>query len=310
MNFLRASAFQLVIVIAGLCQVPVALSTTLTSRMLQQNFNYEEIEAETMLSSTAKNQPVTFTATFTNLWTEARHPFGFPSSNGHWSPMVFASHSDAYSMWCEDCIATDGVEFIAETGGTSTLINEISVEQRKNNVLDQKTASGSGIPVDFEEESSTNGRLCVDEDHSLVSAISMIAPSPDWISGLYNLRLFRENSNGDDMWYSKFKVNVYAWDAGTEEGNAYSGGNPATNPKEGMTPFMAGNMDEVFVSENGAQILPVGIITFEIGENTPECTPADSTTMFVVRVRSEGAFTLRSTNCEEWVTSPDRKSVV
>lgn len=234
--------------------------------------------------------------------------------------MVIASHSDAYSMWCDGCTATSGLESIAETGGTSTLRNEISAEQGEKIVLDQKTAPGLGTPVGFRDESSPDGSLCVDEDHPLVSAISMIAPSPDWFSGLYNLPLWKENSDGDDVWYNKFQAYVYAWDAGTEEGDSYSLGNAATSPKEGMLPFMAGNTaDEVFVSENSSgdlHVLPVGIITFELQESTPECTSmsdastfalVDTAQSFVVRIRRKGAPMLKIASCKGWVSKRPNK---
>ena len=79
-------------------------------------------------------------------------------------------------MWCNNCIASDGVELIAETGGTSILLAEISNEQNKKSVLDQQTAPGSGTPVRDEQEVSPGGSLCVDQEHPLVSSISMIAP--------------------------------------------------------------------------------------------------------------------------------------
>ena len=115
------------------------------------------------------------------------------------------------------------------------------------------------------------------------------------------------------MWYSKFQAYVYAWDAGTEEGDSYSFSNSATNPKQGMSPFMAGNSkNAVFVSEknNGnLQVLPVGIITFELQGSTSECTamstvsnpaPADTTSVFYVRIRRRGGKKqLVGTNCDK-----------
>lgn len=140
------------------------------------NFNYDVIQSKTSLSSTPKSQPVTFAATFTNLWTKGRHPFRFPSNNAHWSPMVFVSHSHEYNLWCNGCTASSGVESIAETGSPQILHSEISVKQGMNIALDQKTAPGMGTPVDRLDKTSPSGNLCVDEDHSLVSSISMIAP--------------------------------------------------------------------------------------------------------------------------------------
>ena len=170
MFFLQAFA-RLLFVASGLGGYRVS-----ADRELIQSYNYQIIESESTLSNVPKNRPVGYTATFTNLWTSDRHPYEFPSSNAHWSKIVYASHSGAYSMWCADCIASGGVELIAEQGGTSTLINELSAKQ-PTEVLDQKVAPGSTNPVGLGDASSLmGGKLCVDGDHPLVSAISMIAP--------------------------------------------------------------------------------------------------------------------------------------
>ena len=84
------------------------------------NFNYEVIPEETMMGTHMANDPASFSVEWRNLWTEERHPFSYPNGrNPHWSNIVLASHSESYSMWCNDCIATDGIERISEVGGTS-----------------------------------------------------------------------------------------------------------------------------------------------------------------------------------------------
>ena len=51
---------------------------------------------------------------------QERHPFRYPEGrNPHWSSIVVAAHSESYSMWCDDCIASDGVEVLAEAGSTN-----------------------------------------------------------------------------------------------------------------------------------------------------------------------------------------------
>lgn len=141
----------------------------------QDNFNFELISSSS--SGMSKDRPVAFTASFENLWVKGRHPFRYPSGSEHWSPFVFATHSSDYVMWEDGGMASSGIEVIAETGGTGILQNEIRAQQDENFVLSYDTTSM--IPDPFEGASVTtspNG-LCVDEDHPLVSSISMIAPS-------------------------------------------------------------------------------------------------------------------------------------
>jgi len=72
----------------------------------------------------------------------------------------------------------------------------------------------------------------------------------------------------------KIELNVYAWDAGTEEGSGYSLDNIETDPPEGISPFMAGETaDAVFVSvgSGGLQVMPVATLTFELQESSKKC---------------------------------------
>lgn len=223
-------------------------SSTDRRALQQNNFNFETIDSA--LSDTPKSRPVAFAATFTNAWSGVRHPFRYPAGRAHWSPVVFASHSDAYSMWGEGRVATDGVERIAEEGSTFTLDDELDALEGRKIVLDHEIAPASATPVRLGDESSLAGEtLCFDERHPLASAISMIAPSPDWFSGLYGLKMWERNADGDEVWYDRFEAYVYAWDAGTEEGDSFSLNNNPTDPKEGMFPFTAGTEENaLFVS--------------------------------------------------------------
>ena len=50
---------------------------------------------------------------FSSLWTKERHPDDYPS-NAHFSPLVFASHSEKYQMWANGALASPGVKEVAE----------------------------------------------------------------------------------------------------------------------------------------------------------------------------------------------------
>ena len=55
---------------------------------------------------------------FYGNWTAATHPNAFPSTpiNGFFSPLVGASHEDAYTMWDAGMLASAGIKAVAETG--------------------------------------------------------------------------------------------------------------------------------------------------------------------------------------------------
>mmetsp|Transcript_27975 Transcript_27975/g.37183 ORF Transcript_27975/g.37183 Transcript_27975/m.37183 type:complete len:263 (-) Transcript_27975:845-1633(-) len=243
-----------------------ALAQSLRRSLMGQQYNYQVVgDPET--SNIKRNKPVGYSITFTNHWTEKNHPYNYPSKDPHWSDFVYASHSRNYEMWRDRRVASKGIENIAEEGVTKDLVSEINSEIKEETVLDQ--VMGAWIRKATEgATSSPKEDLCVDKSHPFVSGIGMLAPSPDWFSGVYKLRLFDRETR---FWYQKIEVNVYAWDAGTEGGNDYSFKNDPKN--ENISPFKAGSTeDAVFVSvdkdNNNLQVLPVGTLTFELQESS------------------------------------------
>ena len=53
--------------------------------------------------------------TFDALWSQATHPFRFPT-NAHFSQIIGASHNSSYRMWGAGIMASDGVKVMAERG--------------------------------------------------------------------------------------------------------------------------------------------------------------------------------------------------
>jgi hypothetical protein len=60
----------------------------------------------------------------------------------------------------------------------------------------------------------------------MLTLVSMIGPSPDWFVGVSRLSLL---SGG--QWRTQHSVNLYPYDAGTENGEEFSLSNPATSPQ-------------------------------------------------------------------------------
>jgi len=216
---------------------------------------------------------VGYSITFSNRWTAQNHPFRYPSSDPHYSQFFWASHSSDYVMWENGGTATRGIENVAEIGSIGTLRNEVQEQQNMGNVLDDVVGSTIGTAFGG-ARSISNEDLCVDASHPYVSGLGMIAPSPDWFSGAYNVPLWDEETM---TWYRRVTVNVYAWDAGTEDGDDYRFNNPATSGGV-ISAFMAGDTkNAVFVSEDGSgglRVLRVGVLTFELQESSAKCASA------------------------------------
>lgn len=73
----------------------------------------------------------------------------------------------------------------------------------------------------------------VDRLHPMISAASMFGPSPDWVVGVSKLNLCRK----DCTWTKSEIIDLYPWDAGTDNGISYMSPNSETKPREKMKPI-------------------------------------------------------------------------
>jgi hypothetical protein len=114
---------------------------------------------------------------------------------------------------------------MAETGGTSTLIGEV------NAAIAQGTASTtilggslSGLP------NSTRHLFSINASHSLVTLVTMVAPSPDWFLGVHGLPLLTPEG-----WRRRVVVDLWPYDAGTDSGSNFVSPDADTDPADPIT---------------------------------------------------------------------------
>ena len=165
-----------------------------------------------------------YNVTFRGLWTTAVTPGGLPGG-AHFTRLVGGMHNAGVTFLRDGGRATAGVEFMAELGGTSTLASEVRAAEP--DALDVLLGSGNIRPTG----SSTIDEVTLTTDHSRVTLLTMIAPSPDWFVGVSGLSLLDEQGE----WIASLTVNLYPWDAGTEDGTEFSLSNPATTPQGVIT---------------------------------------------------------------------------
>ena len=166
----------------------------------------------------------TYSVTFRGSWTTAVTSGGLPSS-AHFTRLIGGVHNAGVTFLREGGRATAGVEFMAELGGTSTLAGEVRAAEP--DALAVLLGSGNIRPTG----SSTIDGVTLTTDHPRVTLLTMIAPSPDWFVGVSGLPLLDEQAD----WLESLTVNLYPWDAGTEEGTEFSLSNPATSPQGVIT---------------------------------------------------------------------------
>ena len=206
-----------------------------------------------------KAQSATYRVTFEGKWTIAATPDGVPGG-AHFSPLIGAVHNDQVTFWSEGGTASAGIESMAEVGGTNALKTDI-------------TAAGSNAGAVIERIGNIGATATVTADftvtstHPLVTLLTMVAPSPDWFVGVSGLSL---RNAADDGWQPSLTVDLFPYDAGTEEGTEFSPSNAATSPQGAITSIKAIGK---FSNE------PIATLTFTLQAAAPEITSATTFTV-------------------------------
>ena len=148
--------------------------------------------------------------TFNATWSMQSHPNEFPSS-AHFSGLIGMTHNSSSILFNTGEIASDGIKNMAELGRKDPLESEIQdfILSGTGNTL----ISGGGISLSPGE---VNLEFDIASSHSLVSVVSMIAPSPDWFIAVSNINLIENNE-----WVSNKIVTVDIYDAGTDDGATF-----------------------------------------------------------------------------------------
>ncbi len=169
-------------------------------------------------------QDATYTIEFISNWSSTTHPMDYPAGSAHWSSLIGASHQNAALAFDLGVIASNGIESVAETGATGTIIGEINALITAGVAFEVISGSGLGTGPG----TITVNDVEVDADFPYVSLMTMIAPSPDWIAMVGNQKLTDAGGN----WINSISVDVYATDAGTDSGSTY------TSPNSDVTPHI------------------------------------------------------------------------
>ena len=199
--------------------------------------------------------PVTYQVTFQGTWTTAATPGGLPGS-AHFSPLIGTLHNDRVTFWEVGGMASPGIEDVAELGQNSAFRSEINASDHVGAIIERSLGTGGTPEVSVEFETT--------KDHPLVTLLTMIAPSPDWFVGVSGLSLL----DARGRWLPRLEVDLFPYDAGTENGNGFSLSNPATVPQgtitriRGMAPFTDEPMARFIFVRQGAGDSTVSVPLF------------------------------------------------
>lgn len=191
-----------------------------------------------------------YSITFTRLWTAQSHPLEYPKqgllTGPHLSGLIGCSHDEQLALFKVGTPPTPGLENLSENGKHSPLDQEIkaAIAAGKAGALFE-----TGPIRDASKTESTNVR--VTDKHPLVSAVAMIAPSPDWFAGVANVNL-----KEDGKWVATKTVELYAYDSGGDDGTTYEAPDKDNNPKKPTTV-----LEDAHFVVNGKKP-PVAMLTF------------------------------------------------
>ena len=115
----------------------------------------------------------------------------------------------------------------------------------------------------------TSTKIMVQNMYSMVSLITMIAPSPDWFVGVDSYDLC-----GINGWKEKVTMDLLPWDAGTENGQTYSLNNRATDPVDVIMPIISNSNSDIGQHAN----ITFATVTFTRGEMITTMTTARTMT--------------------------------
>ncbi|MGH8441416.1 MAG: spondin domain-containing protein [Nevskiaceae bacterium] len=164
--------------------------------------------------------------TVTGLWTADRFPLEYPKAGlltgPHFSGVIGASHNGEYMLFHTGSQPTPGLERLSEEGKHSPLDGEIKA------AIAAGTAGAlfESDPIkDFAK--SVTSRVHVTSAFPQVSAVVMIAPSPDWFAGVADVSLMEGGA-----FVAEKTVELFAYDSGGDSGTTYGANDHDNNPKQ------------------------------------------------------------------------------
>ena len=199
--------------------------------------------AGSTLANTAETAK--YKVTFNANWSNQTHPLDYPKG-ALLSGMIGATHNQKYFIFVDGKTATNGLEALSEKGAHSPLDTEINQSISSGNA----GALFESGPL-FKFPGNISAQFTADEKYPLVSVVAMIAPSPDWFTGVSNVPLKQ-----DGKWISTVTLPLLVWDAGTDFGTTYQADDANAQPRQ----VVRINASPHFAGPGG--VVKIGTVTF------------------------------------------------
>jgi hypothetical protein len=165
----------------------------------------------------------------TTIWNTTNHT-SVPGG-AHWSPLAGATHKNSNDILQFGALApmTNGIKDIAETGSNGNFQSEVNTIIKAGNA-NQYLQQGFS-PFAGNNSNATLSNVSVDEGFPYITLVSMVAPSPDWFISLNSENLKSGDIGINNGWKDTYTIDVFAYDAGTDDGTDYTSPDAVSNPR-------------------------------------------------------------------------------
>lgn len=177
-----------------------------------------------MLSITVSSMPVPFRGctgdakyrvSFVNLLRLETFRDLIPSSGLVFTPLTVTSHSNRFSILTVRGFATTAVEAVAERGDTTELLKLLEARQQTSPGV-KSIATGAEVIVPGGSDSLEVDVNC---SNPFITALAMVAPSPDWIVQISNVNTFSPSSRD---FVDILRGSLIVYDAGTDDSRDFT----------------------------------------------------------------------------------------
>jgi len=236
---------------------------------------------------------------FQGLWNKETHPRDFPTSEWllHFSDVIGASHDGDYRVWEAGGYASKGLTQVAKWGSPRMLESELKAESKHIRTIIK--ARGLWHP-------NVNGKTFAifrtDPKNHLVSLVSMLGPSPDWIVGISALEMCQANCT----WLDKKDIMLYPYDSGVDSGISYESPDQPTTPNDPIrriTSQYPADENSPFFKAEGGPLKPLAKLSIQkLREYKKSCSEKISEITDYARHNTFDSSSVVPAGCEtsEW----------
>lgn len=166
--------------------------------------------------------------------------------NPHWSRLYAVALSSKHILFRDGDTASTGLGLVATHGRGRILRAEMAEANRRGRagefLVVPGLEGGSGT-ISFE--------IALAEGRSHIAFATMLAPSPDWFTGVGSVNM-RDSS---DRWIDTLRLPLWVWDAGVDSGPDFGSGDAPLQPRQSVRLLT----HPAFLTEEGMR--PIGYAT-------------------------------------------------